>query len=186
MEWEWTGWAKRRHLPRIAGHRAGIRAVRLSPGIVLANSILALGFGISFYYGMTGSRLRGLLPPAVVQEPQDFLFIGLAPLLGGLMLAAMFVISIFYYSNPINSAKSGQAWFKFIQFNVHVLGVHLFVKQGVSPILVIGVGLLVIGFPIMLLWRVGHADFFRRSREAAASLHASAPPLTPGVLPVTD
>jgi len=158
----------------------------LSPGIVLANSILALGFGISFYYGMTGFACVVYYRRLLFKSLKNFLFIGLAPLLGGLMLAAMFVISIFYYSNPINSAKSGQAWFKFIQFNVHVLGVHLFVKQGVSPILVIGVGLLVIGFPIMLLWRVGHADFFRRSREAAASLHASAPPLTPGVLPVTD
>ena len=102
------------------------------------------------------------------------------------MLAAMFVISIFYYSNPANSAANNTAWFKFISFNVHVLGLHLYVTKGVSPILVIGVGLLILGIPLMLLWRIGHADFFTRSRETAISLEASAPPLTVGVIPVTD
>ena len=38
----------------------------------------------------------------------------------------------------------------------------------------------------MLVWRLGHADFFHRGRETAVSLEASAPPLTPGVVPVTD
>ncbi|HEY5025056.1 MAG TPA: APC family permease [Acidimicrobiales bacterium] len=158
----------------------------LSPGVVLANSILALGFGISFYYGMTGFACVIYYRRILFKSVKNFVFIGLAPLIGGLMLAAMFVISIFYYSNPANSASGGQAWFKFISFNVHVLGLHLYVTKGVSPILVIGVGLLLIGFPLMLLWRLKHADFFRRSREAAVSLEASAPPLTLGVIPVTD
>jgi hypothetical protein len=69
---------------------------------------------------------------------------------------------------------------------VHVLGVHLHVAKGVTPILVIGVGLLLLGVPLMLLWRFRHPEFFRRHRESAVSLDAAAPPLTPGVLPVVD
>jgi amino acid transporter len=158
----------------------------LSPGVVLANSILALGFGISFYYGMTGFACVVYYRRLLFKSLKNFVFIGLAPLLGGLMLAAMFVISVFYYSNPANSADGKTAWFQFIRFDVHVFGLHLYVTKGVSPILVIGVGLLVLGIPLMLVWKLGHADFFRRTRETAQSLHASAPPLTPGVIPVTD
>lgn len=158
----------------------------LSPGVVLANSILALGFGISFYYGITGIACVIYYRRLLFKSVKNFVFIGLAPLLGGLMLGAMFIISIFYYSDPANSAKGGQAWFKFIHFSFHIFNWHIFVKKGVSPILVIGVGLLLLGIPLMLVWRVGHSDFFRRSREAAVSLEASAPPLTAGVIPVTD
>ena len=158
----------------------------LSPGVVLANSILALGFGISFYYGITGIACVIYYRRLLFKSVKNFVFIGLAPLLGGLMLGAMFVISIFYYSDPANSAEGGQAWFKFIHFSFHIFNWHIFVKKGVSPILVIGVGLLLLGIPLMLIWRVGHSDFFRRNREAAVSLEAPAPPLTAGVTPVTD
>lgn len=158
----------------------------LSPGVVLANSILALGFGISFYYGITGFACVVYYRRLLFKSVKNFIFIGLAPLLGGVMLAAMFLISVFYYSNPENSANTGQAWFKFIHFNFHIFNWDLYVKKGVSPILVIGVGLLLIGIPLMLLWRLKNVAFFRRSREYAVSLEASAPPLTPGVIPVTD
>jgi len=158
----------------------------LSPGVVLANSVLALGFGISFYYGMTGFACVIYYRRFLFKSVKNFVFIGLAPLLGGAMLAAMFLISIFYYSNPANSAQTGQAWFKFVHFSFRIFHWHIYVTKGVSPILVIGVGLLALGAPLMLIWRIGHADFFRRSREAAESLHGSAPPLTPGVIPVTD
>ena len=38
----------------------------------------------------------------------------------------------------------------------------------------------------MLFWRVRHPEFFQRDRETAAAVDAPAPPLTPGVIPVTD
>jgi amino acid transporter len=158
----------------------------LSPKVVLANSILALGFGISFYYGITGFACVVYYRRLLFKSLKNFVFIGLAPFLGALILTAMFLISIFYYSNSANSADGKTAWFKFIDFSFHIFNWHIYVHKGVTPILVIGVGLLLLGIPLMLLWRLGHADFFRRSREAAESLHASAPPLTPGVVPVTD
>jgi amino acid transporter len=154
----------------------------ISPN-VLENSILALGFGIAFYYAMTGYACVVYYRRQVFKSVKNFIFIGLAPLIGALILTWAFFDSVFVYSNPANSA--GRAWFTFIHFNVHVLGVHLY-AHGVGSALVIGLGLLLIGIPLMLIWRIRHPDFFRRDREVAESLDASAPPLTPGVIPVTD
>jgi amino acid transporter len=154
----------------------------ISPN-VLENSILALGFGIAFYYAMTGYACVVYYRRQVFKSLKSFVFIGLAPLIGALILTWAFFDSIFVYSNPANSA--GRAWFTFIHFNVHILGVHLY-AHGVGSALVIGIGLLLIGVPLMLIWRIRHRDFFRRDREVADSLDASAPPLTPGVIPVTD
>ena len=154
----------------------------ISPN-VLENSILALGFGIAFYYAMTGYACVVYYRRQVFKSLKNFVFIGLAPLIGALILTWAFFDSIFVYSNPANSA--GRAWFTFIHFNVHILGVHLY-AHGVGSALVIGIGLLLIGVPLMLIWRIRHRDFFRRDREVADSLDASAPPLTPGVIPVTD
>ena len=150
---------------------------------VLENSILALGFGIAFYYAMTGYACVIYYRRQVFNSVKNFVFIGLAPLVGALILTWAFVDSIFVYSNPANS--DGRAWFTFVHFNVHVLGVHLY-AHGVGSALVIGIGLLLIGLPLMLIWRIKHRDFFKREREVAESLDATAPPLTPGVIPVTD
>ena len=92
----------------------------LSPGVVLANSILALGFGISFYYGITGIACVIYYRRLLFKSVKNFIFIGLAPLLGGLMLGACSSSSVFYYSNPDNSATTGQAWFQFIHFSFHI------------------------------------------------------------------
>jgi amino acid transporter len=158
----------------------------LSPKVVLANSILATGFGITFYYGLTGFACVLYYRRVLFKSVKNFVFIGLAPFLGALILAAMFVISAFYYSDPVHSADGKTAWLRFIHFNFHVLGLHLYVRKGVTPILVIGVGLLLIGVPLMLLWWLRHPQFFRRHPEAALSLEAAAPPLTPGVHAVAD
>jgi amino acid transporter len=150
---------------------------------VLQNSILALGFGIAFYYAMTGYACVVYYRRQVFKSVKNFVFIGLAPLIGALILTWAFVDSIFVYSNPVNSY--GRAWFTFIHFNVHIVGVHLY-THGIGSTLVIGLGLLLIGVPLMLIWRIRHPVFFKRDREVAESLDASAPPLTPGVIPVTD
>ena len=158
----------------------------LSPDDVLGNSISALGFGISFYYGITGFACLVYYRRQLFSSLRNFVYIGLAPLLGGVILAGIFFVSVFYYSNPANSFVPGQAWLPFIHFSFHVFGWHLYVKRGLGPPLVLGVGLLLLGVPLMLFWRVRHPEFFRREREVAESLDAVAPPLTPGVVAVTD
>jgi hypothetical protein len=80
----------------------------------------------------------------------------------------------------------GQAWFTFIHFNFTVAGWNVYVHRGLGPPVVLGIGLLLVGIPLMFIWRHRHRDFFDRSREVADSLDALAPPLTPGVEPVRD
>jgi len=158
----------------------------ISPGDVLANSIEALGFGIAFYYGLTGFACVFYYRRHIFKSVKNFIFIGLAPLLGGVILAVLFVVAIFYYSDPANSSSGTQAWFPGIHFSFHIFHWHIYVKKGLGPPVVLGLGLLIIGIPVMLVWRLRHRDFFNRHREVAAAVDSVAPPLTPGVIPLTD
>jgi hypothetical protein len=133
------------------------------------------GFACVFYYRKH-----------LLKSFKNFIFIGLAPFLGAAILTVLFVIAIFYYSDPVNSASGTQAWFPFIHFNFTFLHQHFYVKKGLGPPLVLGLGFLLIGVPLMLFWRIRHPEFFQRDREVAAGIDAPAPPLTPGVTPVTD
>jgi amino acid transporter len=158
----------------------------ISPGDVLANSIEALGFGIAFYYGMTGFACVFYYRKHLFKSLKNFVFIGLAPFIGAVILTILFVIAIFYYSDPVNSSSGNQAWFPFIHFNFTFLHQHFYVKKGLGPPLVLGIGLLIIGVPLMLIWKVRNPEFFEREREVAESVDAPAPPLTPGVNAVHD
>ena len=153
---------------------------------VLANSILALGFGIAFYYAMTGFACVIYYRRHILKSVKNFVFIGLAPFLGAAMLTAMFFIAIFYYSDPANSSNGKTAWFQFIKFRFHVWHFEFYVTKGVGPPVVIGLGLLVVGLPLMLAWRLRHKEFFQHRRETAEDIDHTAPPLTPGVVPVVD
>ncbi len=158
----------------------------ISPNDVLANSIEALGFGIAFYYGLTGFACVIYYRRHIFKSLKNFIFIGLAPFLGAVILTVLFVVAIFYYSDPVNSSSGNQAWFPGLHFSFTFLHQHFYVKKGLGPPLVLGVGLLLLGVPLMLIWRVRNGDFFKRDREVAESVDAPAPPLTPGVTAVTD
>jgi hypothetical protein len=152
---------------------------------VLGDSILALGFGIAFYYAITGFACTIYYRRQIFKSAKNFLLIGLAPLLGALGLTWAFFKSLFVYSNPANSTTGKTSWFNWVSFDFKVWHFHLFAK-GLGPPLVIGLGLLLIGIPLMLFWRLGHPGFFKRGLEVADSVDGPAPPLTPGVAPVVD
>ena len=48
-------------------------------------------------------------------------------------------------------------------------------KKGLGPPLVLGIGLLLVGVPLMLIWKIGHPDFFKRDREVAESVDCAGP-----------
>jgi hypothetical protein len=73
------------------------------------------------------------------------------------VLLWLFYASCVDLSKPANS-ESGDSWL------------------GVGPPLVIGLGFLVLGFVLMLFWRGGHKEFFRRKRETADPGSLEAPP----------
>jgi amino acid transporter len=115
---------------------------------VLNDSIVALGFGIAFYYGITGVACVIYYRRQLFRSVKNFLFIGVAPLLGAIILFWAFGQSIIDFADPANS-ESGASWF------------------GVGPPLVIGLGMLVLGIPLMILWWVSNPAFFRRRPEIA-------------------
>jgi amino acid transporter len=115
---------------------------------VLGDSIAALGLMIAFYYGLTGFACPIYFRREIFKSGKDFLMIAVVPLLGGLMLTAIFIKSCIDLAKPANSA-SGNSWF------------------GLGPPLVIGVGFLVLGLVLMFWqWRVS-PEFFRRPLEIA-------------------
>ncbi|MGQ0803184.1 MAG: APC family permease [Actinomycetota bacterium] len=115
---------------------------------VLADSLVALGFMIAFYYGLTGFACVIYYRRVLFKSVRNFLFIGLSPFLGGAMLTYIFWEAWFYYADPANSS-SGKEWLN------------------VGPPLVIGVALILFGVPLMLLWLLRAPEFFRRKREVA-------------------
>ena len=113
---------------------------------ILFDSIAALGLMIAFYYGITGFACAIYYRHQLFRSVKTFLLIGVGPTLGGIMLTAIFVKSCVDLAKPENS-ESGDSWF------------------GLGPPLVIGVGFLLLGAVLMVVWRINHKDFFRRRPE---------------------
>ena len=114
---------------------------------ILFDSIAALGLMIAFYYGITGFACAVYYRHQLTRSAKNFLMIGVAPVIGGLMLTGVFVKSCIDLSDPKNST-SGSSWL------------------GVGPPLVIGLGALLLGVVLMVLWeRAGHSEFFERRAE---------------------
>jgi amino acid transporter len=113
---------------------------------ILADSFLALGLMIAFYYGLTGFACVYYFRRELLKSPRNFFFIGVLPLLGGISLGYVFGRSLWDFAKPDSGA-------------VNVLGVG-------GP-LIIGVGGLLVGVVLMIWWNVTHPEFFRRSLEAA-------------------
>jgi amino acid transporter len=113
---------------------------------ILFDSLAALGLMIAFYYGLTGFACTIYYRREVTKSIKNFLLIGVGPTLGGLILAGIFIKSCWDLSDPENS-ESGDSWL------------------GLGPPLVIGVGFLLLGVVLMLIWRSAHPEFFRRKPE---------------------
>jgi amino acid transporter len=113
---------------------------------VLNDSILALGLGIAFYYGLTGYACVVYYRRELLKSVKNFLFIGMAPLLGALILTALFIKSCF----DLGKTDSGST-----------------VIFGVGGPLVIGLGGILLGVPFMLLCQWKLPEFFRRRPEVA-------------------
>jgi amino acid transporter len=116
---------------------------------ILFDSISALGLMIAFYYGLTGYACVVFYRRELFRSLKNFVLVGLLPLLGALILTAVFIKSCVDLSDPENSA-SGDSWF------------------GIGPPLIIGLGFLIFGAVLMVIWYLaGHREFFRTRTEVA-------------------
>ena len=102
---------------------------------ILYDAIAALGLMIAFYYGLTGFAAVIYYRRHLFDSVKAFIMVGVAPLLGALILTWALVRSAIDLADPANS-ESGDSWF------------------GFGPPLVIAVGFLVIGVVLMMIMRV--------------------------------
>jgi amino acid transporter len=129
---------------------------------ILFDSIAALGLMIAFYYGITGFACPIYYRRELFKSARNAIMVGLAPLLGGLILAWVFIKSCIDLADPENS-ESGDSWF------------------GLGPPLVIGLGFLLFGVVLMFLQQRANPEFFRRRPEVVGpdGSAISAPTIAP-------
>lgn len=102
---------------------------------VLADTILTLGMMICFYYGLTAFACVFYFRQTLFLSARNFFLRGLAPLTGGLVLAAVFIETALDSMRP--QFGSGSSVF------------------GVGLVFLLGVGIILLGVVIMLIisWR---------------------------------
>ena len=102
---------------------------------ILFDSLAALGLMISFYIGLTGFACAIYYRREIFRSVKNFFFVGLGPLIGGVILFYLLIKNGIELSDPANS-ESGNSWF------------------GIGPPLVIAVFFLVLGVLLMFVqWR---------------------------------
>ena len=110
---------------------------------ILFASIAALGLMIAFYYALTGLACPIFYRHELRKSLKNFVFIGVAPTLGALMLIAAFIKSS---SDLWGSADNGQIF-------------------GIGEAFVIGYGFLIAGVVLMFVWQAINPAFFRKRPE---------------------
>jgi amino acid transporter len=120
---------------------------------ILYDAISALGLMIAFYLGLTGFACAIYYRHELRTSAKNLLFIGVAPVVGGLILFWALVQSLIDLSDPVNS-ESGEGWF------------------GVGPPVVIAVVMMLIGIVLLIYQRVTMPEFFRRRPEVVDPLVA--------------
>ncbi|WP_232109812.1 APC family permease [Streptomyces buecherae] len=108
---------------------------------VLIDTIYALGLMICFYYSITAFACAWYFRHDLRRSARDLLFKGVAPALGGLLLAAVFGKTLYDMGDP--SYGSGSSLF------------------GVGSVFAIGVGLLLLGAVLMAVMHRRSPAFFR-------------------------
>lgn len=122
----------------------------------LFDTLSALSLMIAFYYALSGFACVIYYRRELTKSVRNFVFIGLAPLIGGLILAFLFVRACIDYADPDN-AYGGEF-------------------LGVGVPLVIGVFFLGIGVVFTILWKLtGHERYFGRKPFEAVPAAALEP-----------
>ncbi|WP_297951406.1 APC family permease, partial [uncultured Microbacterium sp.] len=113
----------------------------------LLNALIgSIGLMIAFYYGLTGFACIWYYRRTLTSSVRNFVMRGLFPLLGGLMLAAVFVYGLIQFAAPDWLTDDAG-------HNVTIFGI------GAEA--VVGVGGILIGAVLMIVWWIVKPDFFR-------------------------
>jgi amino acid transporter len=113
----------------------------------LLNALIgSIGLMIAFYYGLTGFACVWYYRRMLTKSARSFIMRGLFPLLGGVMLVAVFVYGLIQFAAPdwLTDADGK---------NITIFGI------GAEA--VVGVGGILIGAVLMVVWWIVKPDFFR-------------------------
>jgi amino acid transporter len=108
---------------------------------ILGDSIAAVGLMIAFYYGMTGFACVWFYRRQIAEGGRALWMKGVLPLLGGLLLLGAFVDASYQYAQP----DYGSTTF-----------------FGIGGVFVIGIGALLIGVVLMVIYNAVAPAYFRR------------------------
>ncbi|WP_406463054.1 APC family permease [Streptomyces sp. NBC_00111] len=108
---------------------------------VLVDTIYALGLMICFYYALTAFACAWYFRADLTRSARDLVFKGLFPVVGGVLLAAVFGKTLYDMWDPAYGSGSS--------------------VLGVGSVFVIGVGLLLLGVVLMEAMRRRSPAFFR-------------------------
>jgi amino acid transporter len=113
----------------------------------LLNALIgSIGLMIAFYYGLTGFACAWFYRKTAFRTLRDFIMRELFPLLGGVILAGVFIYGLIQFAQPdwlIDEAGH----------NVTIFGI------GAEA--VVGIGGLLVGVVLMFVWWIRKPDFFR-------------------------
>jgi amino acid transporter len=125
---------------------------------ILFDSLAALGLMISFYLGLTGFACAIYYRRELLRSVRNFLFVGVGPSLGALILFYLLGKNAIELSDPANS-DSGDSWL------------------GIGPPLLIAAFFLLLGIVLMFVQWHRVPAFFRRRPEVvpAGFLEGEAP-----------
>ncbi len=130
--------------------------------LVSSNLLTALigsvGLMIAFYYGLTGFACVWFYRKDLTKSARDFMMRGVVPLLGGLILLVVFIYGLIQYAKPDWLTDDDGN-------NVTILGF--------GAVAVVGIGALVLGVIVMVIWWFMSPDYFRGrtlSRRSSADL----------------
>ena len=108
------------------------------------DSLTSLAFMIAFYYALTGFACAIYHRRELTKSVKNFFFIGVGPVVGGLILTYLFFKAIDEYRDPAASYSGSEVF-------------------GTAVPVVLGVGLLLLGVVLMIIWRLtGHDEYFGR------------------------
>ena len=113
---------------------------------LLTAVIGSVGLMIAFYYGLTGFACVWFYRKTLTSSPRDLVMRGIGPLLGGVVLAVVFVYGLIRYAKPdwlIDDAGNAVTIF------------------GYGAVAVVGIGALVLGVILMAVWRLMSPNFFK-------------------------
>ncbi|AYJ51796.1 APC family permease [Rhodococcus sp. P1Y] len=114
----------------------------------LQDSVASLGLAVAFYYGITAYACVWYFRRTLLKSLRNLFMRGIFPLLGGLSMTWAFVQSAVDMIKP--------------DYGFTVYG-------PIGGVFVLGIGMLVLGIPLMLLCFVGNRDFFQGKTLTAAT-----------------